>query len=68
MIFFFTAFASVPLVPGMAAARNVHNFSLRDIVVSPEPCAVVSSSSSSFYAANPTREHPKVIRVQRNQP
>jgi hypothetical protein len=67
MIFFFTAFASVPLVSGMAAARNVHNVSLRDIVVSPEPCAVVSSSSSSFYAANPTREHPKVIRVQRKQ-
>jgi hypothetical protein len=66
MIFFLTAFASVPLVSGIAETRNAQNADIRDIVVSPEPCAVVSSSSSSFYTTNPTREHPKVIRAQRN--
>jgi hypothetical protein len=63
---FFSAFASVLLVSDITAAKNVHNADIRDIVVSPEPCAVVSSISSSFYSANPTRKYPKVTQVQRN--
>jgi hypothetical protein len=66
MIFFFPALAFALLVSGIATDKNVYNADIRDIVVSTEPCAVVSSSSSSFYAANPTREHPKVIQVPRN--
>jgi hypothetical protein len=54
----FSIFLSA-LAVGTTTAQIDHKF--RDVSMPPEPCAVVSSSSSAFYTANPTRKYPENI-------
>lgn len=51
----FSVFVSVSALLGGAVGQLESNKNIKNVSSHPEPCAVVSSSSSSFYASIPTR-------------
>ena len=52
---FLSTFVSVSAIVSIAVAQLQGNTNTKDALSGPQPCAIVSSSSSSFYATIPTR-------------
>jgi hypothetical protein len=61
----FSFFVSALVVAAVTSAQLEGIISVKDSLSSPEPCAVVSSSSSAFYAATPTRKYPQFSTSQK---
>ena len=55
MAYYFSVFLSTLTITGIAAAPLEGRSIVKNAPSSTEPCAVVSSSSSAFYATTPTR-------------